>query len=371
MGKTSYATILSLAYNTLGIFPFLMPSMIPEVFPTMKTQDCPRRGPCTNTLEFDVAIIFMQVIVGAALMFVSLTLKPGKTGLLGAIGVFALTQIKHITVDGLIPPPPVMIMTAITLLAILLAPGEWGKRVFVFYCCFNALVFSTNPLMVLQDTYPTLTEGSEAFKVGKFLLEVIALYLVMSAIVAATPNRKLGFAYAWTAELSILAKHVIINKSGPPPPLIVLSCLIVALYWVEYGYNNLKPAAEKAVKDGPMKMHALLLGTAFAPMFFFESIGISFPMVGLAAVDESYVYNGFTAMLLMMITVFICMVGWMEYTGAMTGKMFCLYHYFLSVAVVFWDFQPTTTVMGKMMFAPPLMFTAWCVYIVVTKDKQA
>ena len=293
------------------------------------------------------------------------------SGLLGAIGVFALTQIKHITVDGLIPPPPVMIMTAITLLAILLAPGEWGKRVFVFYCCFNALVFSTNPLMVLQDTYPTLTEGSEAFKVGKFLLEVIALYLVMSAIVAATPNRKLGFAYAWTAELSILAKHVIINKSGPPPPLIVLSCLIVALYWVEYGYNNLKPAAEKAVKDGPMKMHALLLGTAFAPMFFFESIGISFPMVGLAAVDESYVYNGFTAMLLMMITVFICMVGWMEYTGAMTGKMFCLYHYFLSVAVVFWDFQPTTTVMGKMMFAPPLMFTAWCVYIVVTKDKQA
>ena len=63
MGKTSYATILSLAYNTLGIFPFLMPSMIPEVFPTMKTQDCPRRGPCTNTLEFDLAIIFMQVIV--------------------------------------------------------------------------------------------------------------------------------------------------------------------------------------------------------------------------------------------------------------------------------------------------------------------
>ena len=51
MGKTSYATILSLAYNTLGIFPFLMPSMIPEVFPTMKTQDCPRRGPCAETLE--------------------------------------------------------------------------------------------------------------------------------------------------------------------------------------------------------------------------------------------------------------------------------------------------------------------------------
>ena len=78
-------------YNTLGIFPFLMPSMIPEVFPLMKTQDCPRRGPCTNTLEFDVAIIYMQVIVGTAMMFVSLTAQPGKNGLLGAMGVFALT----------------------------------------------------------------------------------------------------------------------------------------------------------------------------------------------------------------------------------------------------------------------------------------
>lgn len=371
MAKTSYATIASQVYNTLGIFPFLMPSMIPEVFPLMKTQDCPRRGPCTNTLEFDVAIIYMQVIVGTAMMFVSLTAMPGKNGLLGAMGVFALTQIKHITVDGLFPPPPVMVMTAGVILAILLAPGEWGKRVYVGFCCFNALVFSTQPLMVLQDTYPMITESSEAFKAGKFLLEVIALYLVMCAIVAATPNRKLGFAYAWTAGLSILGKHVIINKSGPPPPLIVLMCIIVALYWVEYGYNNLKPAAEKAVKDGPMKLHAMILGTAFAPMFFFESIGISFPMVGFAAVDESYAYNGFTAMLLMMVTIFVCMVGWMEYTGAMTGKMFCLYHYFLSVAVVFWDFQPTTTLMGQLLFAPPLMFTAWCVYIVVTKDKQA
>lgn len=371
MAKTSYATIASQVYNTLGIFPFLMPSMIPEVFPLMKTQDCPRRGPCTNTLEFDVAIIYMQVIVGTAMMFVSLTAMPGKNGLLGAMGVFALTQIKHITVDGLFPPPPVMVMTAGVILAILLAPGEWGKRVYVGFCCFNALVFSTQPLMVLQDTYPMITESSEAFKAGKFLLEVIALYLVMCAIVAATPNRKLGFAYAWTAGLSILGKHVIINKSGPPPPLIVLMCIIVALYWVEYGYNNLKPAAEKAVKDGPMKLHAMILGTAFAPMFFFESIGISFPMVGFAAVDESYAYNGFTAMLLMMLTIFVCMVGWMEYTGAMTGKMFCLYHYFLSVAVVFWDFQPTTTLMGQLLFAPPLMFTAWCVYIVVTKDKQA
>lgn len=367
----SWATIVSVAYNTLGIFPFLIPSMIPEVFPGIKTEECPRRGPCTNTLEFDVAIVFMQVIVGAALMLVSITLMPGKNGLLGAIGIFALTQIKHIVVDGLIPPPPVMVMTAGTLLAILLAPGEWGKRTFVGYCLINSLTFATQPLMVLTDTYPQMTADSEAFKVGAFLLEVITLYMLMAAIVAATPNRKLGTAYAWTVDLAVLAKHVIINKSGPPPPLIVLNVVICALAWYEQGYTNLKPAAEKAIKDGPMKIHALMVGTGFVPMFFFESIGLSPPMMGLAAVDESYVYNGFTAMLLMMLTIFMSMTAWNEYTAAMTGKMFCMYHYFLSVAVVFWDFQPTTTSMGKMMFAAPLMFTAWCVYIVVTKDKQA
>ena len=158
---------------------------------------------------------------------------------------------------------------------------------------------------------------------------------------------------------------------GPPPPLIVVNLVIVALSWYEYGYTNLKPAAERAIKDGPMKIHSILLLTGFVPMFFLESIGLSAPMVGLAAVDTSYVYNGFTAMLLMMITIFLAMTAVNEYTGAMAGKMFCVYHYFLSVAVVYWDFQPTTTPMGKMMFAPPLMFTAWCVYIVVTKDKQA
>ena len=122
----SWATIASTFYNTVGILPFLIPSMIPEVFPDMKTEECPRRGTCTNTLEFDVAIIMMQVIVCAALMFVSITLMPGKNGLLGAIAIITLTQIKHIVVDGLMPPPPVMVMTVGTILAILLAPGEWG-----------------------------------------------------------------------------------------------------------------------------------------------------------------------------------------------------------------------------------------------------
>jgi hypothetical protein len=369
--STSYATIASVVYNTVFMVPFLIPSMIPEVFPGMKTEECSRRGVCAETPEFTCAKIYMQVIVAAALMFVSASAVGGKKGLLGAIGTFAAVQAKHITVDGLIPPAPVMVMTAGVLAAILFAPGEWGKRALVGYCCLNAFTFVTNPLMVVQDTWPSITEGSEAAKVSCFLLEVIALYMVMVATVVATPNRKLGMAYAWTFDLAILLKHVVIDKSGPPPPLIVLNLVIVALSWYEYGFANLKPAADKAMKEGPMKLHALVLGTAFVPMFALESVGISAPMAGLAAVDESYQYTGLMAMLLMMMTIFLAMVGWMEYTAKMEGKMFAMYHYFLSVAVVYWFFQPTTTTMGKVMFAAPLAFTAWCVYIVVTKDKQA
>ena len=49
------------------------------------------------------------------------------------------------------------------------------------------ITFTTNPLMVLQDTFPGITEDSEAFKVGSFCFEVIALYLVMTAAVVMTP----------------------------------------------------------------------------------------------------------------------------------------------------------------------------------------
>merc|ERR1719421_901865 len=102
---------------------------------------------------------------------------------------------KHILVDGLIPPPPVMVMTALVTFAIVASP-TWGKRAFIAYAFLNAFTFVTNPLMVLQDTYPAITEGSEAAKVGSFLIEVIALYMVMAGVYVATSDKVLGLAYA-------------------------------------------------------------------------------------------------------------------------------------------------------------------------------
>ena len=83
-------------------------------------------------------------------MYSALVVWPGKKGLLGAMACMVATMSKHIIVDGLIPPPPVMVMTAGVILAVQFAPGEWGKRVFVGYCLLNAATFKFMPLTPLQ-----------------------------------------------------------------------------------------------------------------------------------------------------------------------------------------------------------------------------
>lgn len=82
-----------------------------------------------------------------AMLYTSVLLLPGKKGMLAAMGCLVLTMTKHITVDGLLPPPPVMAMTAGTIAAIVWSPGEWGKRAFVGFCLVNALTFLGNPLV--------------------------------------------------------------------------------------------------------------------------------------------------------------------------------------------------------------------------------
>merc|ERR1711935_409809 len=97
---------------------------------------------------------------------------------------------------------------------------------------------------------------------------------------------------------------------------------------------NLKPSAEKAMQSGPMKLHAMIVGTGFVPYFLVESIGLSFPMVGLAAIDSSYAYTGATALLCGMLAIFCSMTAYAEYTGQMEGKLFALYHLRLGQALL-------------------------------------
>lgn len=311
------------------------------------------------------------MITGVALLYACTLAIPGKNGLLAAMGCMVCTMGKHILVDGLIPPPPVMVMTAGVIVALLAAPGEWGKRVFVGYCLLNAFTFTTQPLMVLTDTFPEITAGSPAYDVGAFAIEVITLYMVMAAVSAATPDEALAVAFSTQVGLPVLAKHVLINKSGPPGPMIGLYLLTTAVGWYEVGWSDYKPKAKAAVKEGPMKVHAMIVGTGFVPYFVLESIGLSMPMIGLSSIDSSYAYSGSTAMLCGMLAVFCAMTAWTEYTGQMEAKMFAMYHYFLSVVVALWQFQPSTSMLGAMFFAAPHMFTAWTVYLYMSKDKMA
>ena len=138
----------------------------------------------------------------------------------------------------------------------------------------------------------------------------------------------------------------------------------------EVGWKDLSKKGEAAMKL-PMKMHATILITGFAPYFVAEAVGLSFPYLGLAAIDTSYAYSGSTAMLCGMLACFTCMVAYEEFTGRMEGKMFAAYHYAISPVVFFWQCQATTTTFGKVFFMTPHVFTAWTLYIIVTKEKTA
>lgn len=361
-----YAKNMMLTYNVLGMLPFLlMPEdILRETWSGIKEANCPRKGACIPTLEWTVGLIYFQVVVGMALQSASIMLYPGKQGVIGAMFILIAVMAKHILVDGLMPPPPVMALTAAVTAAQFLADDVWAKRTVIVYFLLNAFVFTTQPLMVLKDTWSDITEGSEAFKLGKLMLEVFATYSIMNAIMVALPNSSLGRAYAWQAGLPILMKHVLINKSGPPPMMIALYAATLVAAWYEVGWSDLSKKANKAM-EAPMKLHATIVATGFLPYFIAESVGISFPMLGMSAIDSSYSYTGSTALLCGMLSVMTAMMAHDEYFGKMSAKMFAMYHYFLSAVILFLQLQPTTTLLGVAFFMPPHIFTAWATSIVV------
>ena len=376
MAKFLTAANISLLYNVVGMMPFGLMSadMVLEVWPSVTRETCTKGGwgggkdTCVDSLEFTVGKIYLQVMFGVSMLYSMQLIFSGKMAYLASMGCMAATMIKHVTVDGLIPPPPVIGMTALTILAIL-ASDVWGKRAFIGFCFFNALTFIAQPLMVLQDSFPDVVAGSKEAKLGAFCFEVISLYLVMAGLTALIPMKAYGLALASQVGLAVVGKHVLVDKSGPPTPMIFLWIATTLLAWKEYGWV-MKPACDKAIKKGPQKVHGMIVGSNFVPYFILEAIGGSMPMVGLASIDSSYAYTGATAMLCGMLAIFLTMSAYSEYTEQMDGKMFAIYHYFLSVVVFLWQCQSSTSLLGVMFFAAPHMFTTWTIYLVVTNSPN-
>jgi len=373
MAKYFNAKNLSLLYNVAGMLPFGLMSadMVTEVWPAITRETCTKggwgsKGTCEETLEFTVAKIYLQVMFGMSLLYSCQLVFSGNTANLASVSCLALTMTKHIMVDGLIPPPPVIAMTALTFLA-QFAPGAWGKRAFIFLCFFNALTFITQPLMVLQDSFPDIVEGSKEAELGAFCFEVISLYLVMAGLVALVPMKAYGLALATHVGLGVVGKHVLINKAGPPPPMIALWIVTTVVAWYEYGWKK-SSSVEKAIKARPMYLHGMIMATNFVPFFIFESIGISPPVIGFAAIDTSYAYTGLVAMLLGMLAVFSGYVAYTEITGQMDGQMFAAYHYGISLVLFLWQCQASTTLVGVLFFMMPHMFTMWTIYLTVANS---
>ena len=376
MGIAMNAKTLVLVYNTIGMIPFvLMPNQaLKDSWKGIQEFDCSGGGimggkrKCVQTLEFGVGLIYFQVIVAMALQYACLVQFPNKKGRVGAVLILMAIMAKHIIVDGLIPPPPVMAMSVLVLLTNVAGPEVWGKRALVGFLALNAVTFAGNPLLVLQGTFPQITEGSEAHKIGKLMLEVVALYQASSFFAALLPGSALGLAFATQAGLPVLGKHVLIDKSGPPPFMIVLYLLMTVAAWYEVGWADLSKKTEEAIKV-PMKLHATILITGFIPYFILESIGLSVPFVGMSQIDTSYSYNGSSAVMHGFCALFLSMIAYEEYTGRMEGKMFCMYHYVLSAVVFLWQCQPSTTMLGALFFLPPHVFTAWCAYIIIDNGE--
>jgi len=358
-----------LAYFVLGALSFVLngDAVIAGSWPHVVTETCYRKV-CTPTLAYTVGKIYLQVIGTMSAMMACLVGLPTDNRIVAAMLLFIAVQAKHIMVDGLIPPPPVMVMTAGVFLTNVLKPGKIGTRAFLGFCALNTATFIAAPSMIVTDTWAGATPGTEAGAVGALCVEVLALYLAMALVLVGVPGQ-LGLCLSWTLAAPVMAKHVLIDGSGPPPAMQAVYVALLAYSWYALGNKPLKAGAEKAMAL-PMKAHGLIVGTGFLPYFVLEAFGVSLPIFGLATIGD-FAHDATSGLLLSMLSIFMAYVAHVEYTAEMKGRAFWMYHIALSAAVLFWQCQPSTTLVGKAFFALPHGFTAWSTYIVVSKDGGA
>ena len=183
---------------------------------------------------FGVSCIYAQVV--GCLMFMMLFQQcPGPRGLLLAIGALGAMMAKHIFVDGLVPPPPAMLFAGVTFCAAAVSGMEdmgehknrVGTYVFAGWQLIQMALFATQPEQMLKDSYPDIS--GEALTIGLVWCEVIAMESLMNALLQC-PGA-LGRAMAFTANVAMMAKHIIVDSLYPPPPVMLLGGVVFVLSW--------------------------------------------------------------------------------------------------------------------------------------------
>jgi len=101
------------------------------------------------------------------------------------------------------------------------------------------------------------------------------------------------------------------------------------------------------------------IAASFVLFFILETFGITLPYVGFSEVDPTYTSSNSMRLVLMTAAIYLGVVGKLEFDGKMPLEIFTYSHYPLSLALGWFQLQPTTTLIGKVFFSLPHFFTVW------------
>uniref|UniRef100_A0A7S3FJQ0 Uncharacterized protein n=1 Tax=Prasinoderma singulare TaxID=676789 RepID=A0A7S3FJQ0_9VIRI len=140
---------------------------------------------------------------------------------------------KHILVDDLMPPVPVMAMAAAVLAANLYSYSskdeKYGKYALLGFMLLNAFAFATDPEKVVTDSFPDVKSGSAVMAFTVLLIEVVAMFSAgMALFILLRPGSAsvLAFELVWFATVY---RHATVYNAGPPMPALLLNGVAAAL----------------------------------------------------------------------------------------------------------------------------------------------
>jgi len=188
----------------------------------------------TDSKTVQVVTIYFQVMASFITQIVFTTL-PGVESLVWSNYVLLSTFAKHILIDGLSPPVPVMIMSLAVFVCLRLsssgmAPEKFGRFAFAGFAALNVFVFKLDPETPLLETFPGL-EG-DALVIGLLLFEVLAFQQAWLCANALTNGSDEMNAFFWLLNLGLMIKHHVVDEAGPPLAFGILFVLMAA--WLNY-----------------------------------------------------------------------------------------------------------------------------------------